>query len=441
MNARQLILRILTQVERQPGGMERMLDESLDRGRMDHRDKRFVFEIVYGIVRRRLTLDHMIEPLLSTEQLKKNETLRRILRLGLYQIVYMDRVPAHAAVNESVNLAKNDPETRNLSGVVNGVLRKIVTDRKTITLDLSKLDLGERLSIEYSHPRWMIERWLKNAGLARTKQLLAFNNERPETYLRRKMHDLSRLQFETEVRTICDQATGYMNLYYRLKKNVIPETLWVIRDGLCNVQAPSSGWVVALMQAGKGEKILDVCSSPGGKTALLSEIVGGTGSICACDDKWPRIALTMDTVRNMKLENVYPVLCDGSSPPFTGVFDKVLVDAPCSATGVLHRHPEARWTRTPGDIVKLTGLQRTLLNSAANLIGRRGILVYATCSIEPEENHLQIEAFLKEHPDFENAGCVDAIPQTYVDNAGFLNITPADHGMDGMFAARLRKKG
>ena len=288
MNARQVIVRICAQIDQNPAGMERIVDETLDRVKLDHRDKRFVFEIVCGIVRRRMTLDYIIDSLLATAQLRNNATLRNILRIGLYQLAYMDRVPEHAAVNESVNCAKNEPDTRALSGVVNGVLRKIVANKKLLTPDCSKLDLNDRLSIEHSHPRWLIERWMSNFGLSKTKRLLAFNNERPATWLRRKIHDLSRLQFETEVRTICDQATGYLNLYYRLKKNVIPETLWVIRDGLCNVQAPSSGWVVALMEAKKGDKVLDLCSSPGGKTALLSELVGDSGSVCAADYRWKR---------------------------------------------------------------------------------------------------------------------------------------------------------
>jgi 16S rRNA (cytosine967-C5)-methyltransferase len=439
MNARQVIVRICAQIDQNPAGMERIVDETLDRVKLDHRDKRFVFEIVCGIVRRRMTLDYIIDSLLATAQLRNNATLRNILRIGLYQLAYMDRVPEHAAVNESVNCAKNEPDTRALSGVVNGVLRKIVANKKLLTPDCSKLDLNDRLSIEHSHPRWLIERWMSNFGLSKTKRLLAFNNERPATWLRRKIHDLSRLQFETEVRTICDQATGYLNLYYRLKKNVIPETLWVIRDGLCNVQAPSSGWVVALMEAKKGDKVLDLCSSPGGKTALLSELVGDSGSVCAADYRWKRIALTIDTVTRLKCSNVYPLVCDGAAPPFTGIFDKALVDAPCSATGVLHRHPEARWTRTPEDIARLVATQKKLLDRAASMIGKGGSLVYATCSLEPEENHLQIHDFLATHKNFEHAGCGDDIPQTYVDNKGFLTITPFDHGMDGMFAARLRK--
>jgi 16S rRNA (cytosine967-C5)-methyltransferase len=320
------------------------------------------------------------------------------------------------------------------------VLRKVIADHHVIALpDVSEMEFNERLSIEYSHPRWLIDRWLKNFGLGQTKQLLAFNNGKPEIFLRRKIRGLARQQFESDVRSMCDPATGYLNLYYRLKKALTPEFVTVLRHGWCNIQAPSSGWVVALMDVSRGDKILDMCSSPGGKTAMLSELAGDTGTICACDDKWDRVKITLDTVTNLKLTNVYLLVSDGRFPPFEGVFDKVLVDAPCSATGVFHRHPDARWARKPADIEECVVLQRKLLESAARQIGRGGMLVYSTCSIEPEENEQQVQSFLKDHPEFEHAGCPDAVPQNYVDKNGFLAITPFSHGMDGIFGARLKK--
>jgi 16S rRNA (cytosine967-C5)-methyltransferase len=139
------------------------------------------------------------------------------------------------------------------------------------------------------------------------------------------------------------------------------------------------------------------------------------------------------------LGNVYPLVCDGAYSPFNGLFDKVLVDAPCSATGVLHRHPEARWTRSSEDIARLAEKQKKLLEAASGLIGPGGTIVYATCSLEPEENADQVRQFLSEHPAFEHTGCGEAIPETYIDRDGFLSITPFEHGMDGMFGARLRK--
>jgi 16S rRNA (cytosine967-C5)-methyltransferase len=442
MDARKLILRILTEFDNHPGTLERIVDTALSDARIDHRDKRFIFEIAYGIIRRRLTLDYQIDRLLDNKIHRKNAVLRHILQIGLYQIFYMDRVPDHAAVNESVNLAKHEVDTQHLTGVVNGVLRKVLSGRHVISLEnASEMEFSERLSIEYSHPCWLIDRWLKNFGLGQTKQLMTFNNTKPDVFLRRKIRGLARQQFEADVRSLCDPATGYLNLYYRLKKALTPEFISVLRQGLCNIQAPSSGWVTALMDVSKGDKVLDICSSPGGKTAILSELVGDTGTICACDSKWHRTKLTLDTVQSLKLTNVYLLVSDGCFPPFEGVFDKVLVDAPCTATGVFHRHPDARWVRKPSDVDDSVRLQRSLLESAARLLGRGGILVYSTCSIEPEENALQVQSFLRDHTEFVHAGCPGSIPQNYIDKNGFLAITPFLHGMDGMFGARLKKIG
>ena len=436
-SSRQLIFRILTDFERHPGNLERCIEYGLSSSRLDHRDRRFVFEIVYGVVRRQLTLDYTINRYLS--EVPKDDKLVRILRIGAYQLLYMDKVPDHAAVNETVNLAKISHQTEKYSSVINAVMRGIINNNKNITLPDPQKDLTERLAVEFSHPKWIIDRWLKSYGLGKTKQLLAFNNEKPGIFLRRKLRDISRQQFESDVRTICEPATGYLNLYYRLKKSLLPENIRMIQLGMCNVQAPSSGWVVALLDVKKGEHDIDLCAAPGGKTALISDLLGDRGTVCACELKWSRLTKVVETVNRMELRNVYPLLCDGEYPPFNGVFDKVLLDTPCSGTGVFNRHPEARWIRNIEDIERIAVIQKGLLNSAASLTGPGGILVYSTCSLEPEENELQVRAFLDEHPEFVLDNNPDTIPANYIDDDGYLRITPFEHNMDGMFGARLKR--
>ncbi len=259
MDARQLVVQILRTFDGRSGSLDQIVDAALKSTHLDRRDKRFVFENVYGILRWRIRLDYLIDRLLSNDRLRENVSLRRVLQLGLYQLLFLDRVPHHAAVFESVQLAKNLPETRDIAGVVNAVLRRVTTDRLAGQPGEIK-DPAEKLSIEYSHPRWMIERWLTNLGLGNTRKLLAFNNERPEIYLRRKIHGLSKQQFEAETRELCDPSTGYLNLYYRLKSRVSPDMVDAIGHGYCNVQAPSSGWVVALAEAKKrGEDTRLLC--------------------------------------------------------------------------------------------------------------------------------------------------------------------------------------
>ncbi|HON11658.1 MAG TPA: 16S rRNA (cytosine(967)-C(5))-methyltransferase RsmB [Chitinispirillaceae bacterium] len=437
VNSRQLALRLLTDFDKNPGNLDRIIDKGLANVHLDHRDRRFVFEMVYGVIRRRMTLDHAMDQYV-TEKIK-DDTLKRILRIGIYQLIYMQKVPDHAAVNETVKLTRVDSRTEHFSGIVNAVMRALINNKKTITLPDPQRDLVERLSVEFSHPRWMIERWLKKLGLSKTKKLLSFNNERPDIFLRRKLRDISRQQFESDVRTISEPAAGYLNLYYKLKKTLLPESIRMIQQGMCVVQAPSSGWVVALLDVKKGEHLLDMCSAPGGKTALISELTGETGTVVACELRKARLMSVVEMVRRMDLNNVYPLVCDGENLPFMGAFDKVLLDAPCSGTGVLHRHPEARWVKNPEDIEKLAGAQSRLLHSAASVVAPGGILVYSTCSLEPEENELQVEAFLRSHPDFVLDRNPDVIPDKFIDDNGYLRINPYEHGMDGMFGARLRR--
>jgi 16S rRNA (cytosine967-C5)-methyltransferase len=436
-NSRLIAHRILSEFDKHPGNLDRIIDNGLRGKFIDHRDRRFIFEIVYGVMRHKATLDYVADHYLADKTEKTEDALYRILRIGLYQLIYMSKVPDHAAVNETVLLAKADGDTARFTTVINAVMRNLINNKKIIPLPDPQKDLVGRLAIEFSHPKWMIERWMSKYGLSKTKQILSFNNEKPPVFLRRKIRDISRQQFDADVKTICEPATGYLNLYNKLKHSLIPENIQMIKQGLCNIQAPSSGWVVALLDVKKGEHLLDLCAAPGGKTALMSELTGDTGTVCACDSKWQRLMSVVETCHRMNLNNVYPLLCDCTSPPFTGHFDKILLDVPCSSSGVLNRHPEARWVKRVEDIALLVETQKKILNAAASLIGVGGIIVYSTCSIEPEENEKQIESFLKDNPSFKLDSCPEAIPDNFVNDYGYLQITPFEHTMDGMFGARL----
>jgi len=347
-------------------------------------------------------------------------------------------VPDHAAVNEAVELAKHDRNTIPAAGFINAVLRNVIKNKHNIVLPDPQVDLSARLSVEFSHPKWMIERWLARFGLGNTRKIMAFNNERPAIWLRRKMHGLPRQQFEFDVRTLCEPASGYLNLYYKMKVALDPENLRLLRDGLCVVQAPSSGWAVALLDLRGDERAADICCAPGGKTTLLAELVS-RGTVAACDKARWKLGLTAEACDTLGLRNVYPILCDSTVPPFKRRFDSVLVDAPCSGTGVLQRHPDGRFVRTADDIVNMVELQKQLLDSAAELVDKGGTLVYSTCSLEEEENGQQVERFLSAHPDFKLVPPPSVIPAKFVDDSGYMRITPFDHGMDGMFGVRFKK--
>jgi len=437
-NTRHLVLKILSEFDSEPGDPERIADRVLARRRMEDRDRRFVFEIVYGVLRNRIYLDYVIAKFITGERELLLDNLRRILQIGAYQIIFLDRVPDHAAVNEAVELAKKDRDAAGAAGLVNAVLRNVIKNKFAIELPDSQTDLSGRLSVEFSHPRWMVERWLAQFGLGKTRKILAFDNERPAIWLRRRMRGLSRQQFEFDVRTLCEPAEGYLNLYYKMKKALDPEDLRLLQNGFCVVQAPSSGWAVAMLDLRGGERVADLCCAPGGKTTLMAELVGA-GTVAACDRARWKLGLTAEASDKLGLKNVYPILCDSTAPPFKGRFDSVLVDAPCSGTGVLQRHPDGRFVRTADDIANIVELQKQLLDSAAGLVKDGGTLVYSTCSLEEEENGQQVERFLSDHPDFKLVPPPAAIPVKFVDDSGYMRITPFEHGMDGMFGARFKK--
>ena len=441
MNSRTIVLYILEQYDKRPWAMETIVDLELQSPSIDHRDKRFVFEILYGIVRHRLTIDYVIEHYLDDPSLLiSNKHLKRVLEIGFYQIMYMDKVPDHAAVNETVDCARSDQRSRVMAGTVNAVLRAFIKDKKRVVLPDPQKDLTKRLAIEFSHPEWMVTRWLKRFGLSNAKLLLAFNNERPEIYMRRKIRGLSRQQFETESRDLMTPVGGYLNAYYKLAKNALPEKMDLFNDGHCTVQAPSSGWAVVLLDVQKGDAVLDVCSAPGGKSALAAELAGETGVVYACELRWNRIMLVRDTIGRLRLPHIGLLLCEGGRLPFSKQFKKIILDAPCTGSGVLHRHPEARWVKTLDDIQKLSLIQEKLLESCAGATAVGGVLVYSTCSMEPEENELLIKTFLSKHPEFVLDKAPHEIPATYIDQEGFLRITPYEHKLDGMFGARLKKR-
>jgi 16S rRNA (cytosine967-C5)-methyltransferase len=438
-SSRAIVLKVLSAFDKRPGPLDVAIERELSQNLFDNRDRRFIFEIVYGVVRRRLTLDFVIRAFVDDPEVLDNPLIMRVLEIGAYQILYMDRVPDHACVNESVNLAKLNRRTAHAAGLVNATLRSIIKNRRKITLPDPQKDLCERLSVEYSHPPWMIKRWMARLGLSKTKQLLSFNNEKPDVFFRRKLRGLSRPQFETDVHEICDGAGGYLNLYYRLRKPLQPETLTLFRDGECTVQAPSSGWVVALLDVAQGDFVADLCCAPGGKSALIAELSGATGMVAACEIRRNRMHDALDTFRRMRLnETILPLLCDAGRLPFKGTFDKILLDAPCSGSGVLHRHPEGRWIKAEKDLPRLSEHQKLLLESAATIVRPGGVVVYSTCSIEPEENETVVESFLSTHNDFVLDQPPDAVPGKFV-GGNFLRITPWEHKMDGMFGARLRR--
>lgn len=440
MNAREAAYRILEPYYFEGADFDKQVDKVFNKN-IAERDRRLAYEIAVGTLRYQQYLDYIVNKYLD-EKFDENEKLKIVLRIGLYQLLYLDRVPNHAAVNESVNLIKKLGE-KHLSGVVNGVLRSIEKAGKSALMVGEEFSGAKKLAIEYSHPEWLIERWNEQIGTGKTKKLLKFNSQKPEIYVRRNTYKTHIQTFENGIATCTvttPMGTGFKKLYYRLKPGIQPQNLESFKAGFCTVQAPSSGWVVAMLNLQKGDTVLDLCAAPGGKSTLAAELVGDEGYVISADLSAKRLSMVFENAMRLGLRNIYTLATDSAIPGLKGSYKRVLLDAPCSGTGVIHRHPDGRWRKSKSEIANMIKVQASLLEETAKLLAPGGVLVYSTCSIDKDENENQVEKFLKNHDEFYLESADDYVEKRFCTPKGYLKITPYDHGMDGMFAARLVKR-
>lgn len=440
MNAREASYKVLMDFHTGRGDLEKIIDTLFEKGNINPKDKRLAFEISYGVLRNKRYLDYAIDQYLDQKLMAEIE-LRIAIQIALYQILFLDKIPVHAAVNESVELMKISKDTRKFSGAVNGILRKLIDNKKEITKIPETMDKNERLSIEFSHPEWLIERWTEQYGSGKAKKLLKWNNSKPTNFIRWNSMAVPQKAFESDIASLTEtspQGTGFEKRYYRINDHIMPAEISAFKAGACTVQSPSSGWPVAMLGCKPGDIVLDVASAPGGKTTLIAELIGKDGLVVACDTNPKRMTMVQENAIRLKVaDRIIPILMDGAHVAITKFFDSVLLDAPCSGTGVIQRHPDSRWIRKPQDINNVVKIQAAMLESASVLVKKGGVLVYSTCSLEREENQSQVENFLKNHPEFELQDARDFADRKFVDVNGYLVITPHDHNLDGMFAARM----
>jgi len=410
----------------------------------DDRDKALAAEITTGVLRNRTALDHLITTFADRDLARLDPEVVAILRLSIYQLLHLTRVPASAVVDDAVDLTKR-AKKKSASGFVNAVLRSVSRNRKALPLPAKPTDSSNRdaaldyLTTTLSHPRWLAARWHDRLGLDRAEQWMQFNNQPAKLTLR-----TNRLKTNPELLTI------------RLSREDVivepgrwaPDALIVnegralhskpAADGEFVVQDEASQLVGLLAGPAPGARALDTCASPGGKTTALASAMGGHGLVIACDVRDARIALLTRTVAASGAANIRVVQADVEQPlPFAATFDSVLVDAPCSGLGTLRRDPDIRWRRTETDLAGLAAAQSRMLRHAAACVAPGGRLIYSTCSSEPEENHDVADAFLAETRTFAavDATTIAGVPAAVVDERGRLRTTPDRHGLECFFGA------
>jgi len=394
-NPREIAIRVLRQ--RRPLGdfVETLLDRELARHALSSQDRALCQELVYGIVRWQATLDWLVAR--KTSARPQNAAISALLRLGLYQLFWLDRIPDHAALHETVELAKRLGFAPR-AGFINAVLRGYGREREQTLRALEALKKSDPAT-GYSHPSWLVERWQANWGTERSESLLAGNNKPPSTYARLNAlkTDAAKLMARWQ-----QEGVGFVERQwdwtgpgsvFEIRNHRSLVELGSFQDGWFYVQDPSTLLAVRQLDPQPGEMILDLCAAPGGKTTLMAQRMGNRGRIVARDNHPERVKLLEENCRRLGATCVE--ISSRSS-----LFDRILIDAPCSNTGVLRRRVDLRWRIQRAEIERLSRDQTTLLSKAAAELKPGGRLVYSTCSLEKEENKGVVETFLENHPNF-----------------------------------------
>jgi 16S rRNA (cytosine967-C5)-methyltransferase len=424
---RRAALRILSQV-RDGMPFEAALDGAVDA--LAAPDRRLAHELAAGVLRQRSVLDAQLAPLIARGWSGVVPDLQDILRLGAYQLTALERVPPHAAVDTSVALAKKVAGAR-AGSFVNAVLRRLARAAPAESLPAG-VSVGE-LAAQYSHPEWLVERWIEAFGAEQTERLLRWNNRRPKLVAQPARQELDRLAELWRAQGVefvmAPHGAGLVANGSR------PTELPGYAEGQFIIQDPAQALLARFVAPPPGSTIYDACAAPGGKTIAL----GRSARVIAGEISRHRAKRLAANVARAGQGREHVLVADARRPPVRPV-ELVLLDAPCLGTGTFARHPDARWRVTLEALAGVTELQSELLESTAQVVAAGGLLVYSTCSLEREENLHQVERFLQGHPEFHREP-TDNVPDSLTSAEGDLVILPQLHGMDGAYAARLRRSG
>lgn len=442
-NVRETAVEILEAIDKNQAYSNLLLNNTIKKNQIPKVDIGLLTELTYGTMQRKMTLDYYLEPFLKNSK-KIEGWVINLLRITLYQMVYLDKIPDRAAIFEAVEIAKKRGH-KGISGMVNGVLRNL---QRTGLRNLNEIkDDIERIVIETSHPKWLVARWVDQFGIEKTKEMCEHNLTAPLQTARVNFTKISRDECIAKL-----EEEGFQVE----KSTIIPEAIKCLRgnlansnafkEGLFTIQDESSMLVAYALDIHRDEQILDACAAPGGKSTHMAEKLAQTGSVISLDLHEHKVKLIAENAKRLGLENLKVKALDSRkvqeqfSPES---FDKILLDAPCSGLGVMRRKPDMKYTKKEADLLRLQEIQLSLLNSVAPLLKKNGILVYSTCTVDKEENQLVVEKFLQEHSEFTGDTTVkERMPvavQSLMD--GFsLQILPQDFGSDGFYIACLRKK-
>ncbi|MCY3724510.1 MAG: 16S rRNA (cytosine(967)-C(5))-methyltransferase RsmB [Candidatus Poribacteria bacterium] len=458
MNARRVALECLLTLSHSSASIASVVDSAFGRRpTIDGRERRLVNGLVYGVIRWQKQLDWVLDRFINPK-FQLDARHRNILRLGAFQLLHLDGIPAHAAIFETVQLAtsrqRKSSGDRKTAGFINAVLRSIQREGASIAYPSLSTNPTEHIAFSLSYPTWLVKRWLQTRGVSWTLAFCRASNQtaplafRVNTLLTQREEVCQFLEMKGLPASLSKIAPDGITLKNRTITNFDTTGELTLKDILNRkdiyVQDESAMLVAPLLSPEEAGFIVDLCAAPGGKTTHLAHLMRNTGKIIAVDTSAEKIALLQKNCRRVNAHNVETCVMDATKADlaFIKTADAVLIDAPCSGFGTLRRHPDIRWNKTLKQVHALREVQYNLLKNAAPHIKPGGILVYSTCSIDPMENEEVIQRFLTDFPMYrvENARrFLPAVPLSAITPQGFVQTFPHEHGVDGAFAARLRR--
>ncbi len=432
--ARQIAVEALGKVNGSKGYSNIVIDKALEQSGLDLRDAAFATALFYGVLERMLTLDHCIAGFSKTPVEKLTPQVREILRVSLYQILYMDSVPDSAAVNEAVNLTRVFRK-ESAGGFVNGVLRAFLRSGKRVPRMAGSR--ADQLSVQYSCPAWLVQLWLDSYGEENTEGILKTSLGRPPVYIRANTLKTtadalsSRLEEEGAVVRRDEMEENCLRVSGTGDVTALP----AFQEGLFHVQDKSSQLCVKALDARPGMRVLDICAAPGGKSFTAAQWMHGEGELLAMDLYRARAALVAEGAQRLGICCIAAKEGDASRyNSKLGLFDRVLCDAPCSGLGIIRRKPEIKY-KNPEELGEIPQLQYNILSNSANYVKKGGILLYSTCTLNPGENEGVVERFLAEHRDF--APC--RLPQSLGSSGHTVTLFPHQGDTDGFFISTMER--
>lgn len=442
-SSRYIAVEILQQIELEEAYSNLLLRKIIDDYELSKEESNLLTELVYGVLQRKMTLDYQLEPFIK-KQKKIQNWVKQLLRISLYQMNYLDRIPEHAILNEAAKIAKSRGH-RGVVGLVNGVLRNI---QRNGVLDPAAIpEFKERISVQYSLPLWLVDDFIKQIGETETEKLAASLSERPSLSLRVNLKRISRDEAITEL-----EKEGYeaekstISPFGIIVLNGVPVSTRLFQEGYLAVQDETSMLVAPTLDVAPHHQVLDACAAPGGKTMHIAtnflEADKG-GKVTALDIHEHKINLIKDNARRQEVEDVVDAKqLDArkiTSEFGEATFDRILIDAPCSGLGLMRRRPEIRYTKSKKDIIALQALQLEILTEVSKALKDNGEMVYSTCTITKLENQHVLEAFLEKNPAFSLVEVEYPNDEMKQQEDGTLTIFPHQYGTDGFFISKLRK--